>query len=123
MAHTILLIEDDPTSQALVKFGLAEKKYVVITAEDGEEGLVAAQEKKPNLIVCDVQMPRMNGYEFMTELKKHEDLAQIPVIMLTGNETMQQIFQMEGVQGYFVKPVNLPELREKIVAILGENPI
>lgn len=122
MAHKILVVDDERITVALVKFGLAEKMYDVVVAHDGAEGLEAVQAEKPDLIVLDVQMPKMNGFEFMNELKDIQGVDTTPVIMLTANETMEDVFKLEGVKGYFVKPVNLPLLIEKIVECLGENP-
>lgn len=122
MAHKILIVDDEKINIAIVKFGLAEKRYEVVVANDGVEGLQMVVKYKPDLIILDVQMPNMNGYEFMTELKNLEYIIPPPVIMLTGNETMQDVFRLEGVKGYFVKPVELNALHKKIVECLGENP-
>ena len=114
MAQKILIIDDDKINVALVKFGLAESGYEVTAAYDGDEGLKVFDAKKPDLIVLDVHMPRMNGFEFMTELRKRHGYQATPVIMLTANETMEDVFKLEGVKGYFIKPVILPELVETI---------
>ncbi len=122
MAHKILIVDDEKINIAIIKFGLAQQRYEVVVANDGLEGLEYVKKHKPDLIILDVQMPNMNGYEFMTELKNIEYIIPPPVIMLTGNETMQDIFKLEGVKGYFVKPVELPDLLKKIVETIGENP-
>jgi len=121
-AHKILVVDDDRINQALVKFGLAEQRYDVVAASDGDEGLKVLQEEKPDLIILDVMMPNMNGHEFVTELKRLDGFARIPVIMLTSNETMEDMFKLEGARAYFVKPVKLPELVAKIREYLGDNP-
>ncbi len=123
MAHKILVVDDDKINVALVKFALAEQRYEVFYAYDGAEGLKVAQEHKPDLIVLDVHMPRMNGFEFMAELKQWQGFQTTPVIMLTANETMEDVFKLEGVRGYFIKPVILPELVQTIKQCLGPNPI
>ena len=123
MAHKILLIDDEKINVALVKFGLAAKGYEIVVAYDGDDGLKMVQEEKPNLIILDIQMPRMNGFEFMSELKGIQGFETTPVIMLTANETMEDVFKVEGVKGYFVKPVKLPPLIEKIVETIGPNPV
>jgi CheY-like chemotaxis protein len=122
MAHKILIVDDEKINIAIVKFGLAQQRYEVVVANDGEEGLGYVRKHKPDLVVLDVQMPNMNGFEFMTELKNMEYIIPPPVIMLTGNETMQDVFKLEGVKGYFVKPVELQDLLKKIVECIGENP-
>ncbi len=121
VAHKILVVDDEKINVTVVKFRIAEKGYEVSLAYDGEEGLKKVQSDKPDLIILDVQMPNMNGYEFMTELKQLEGFESIPVIMLTANETMQDVFQLEGVKGYFVKPVDFDALFEKINECLGPN--
>ena len=118
MAYKILVIDDDRINTALVKFGLAEQRFEVLTANDGQEGLEIVNKVKPDLIILDVQMPKMNGYEFMGELKTVNGGSAIAVIMLTANETMEDVFKMEGVKGYFVKPVHLPTLVKTIRACL-----
>ena len=122
MAHKILIIDDDKINIALIKFGLAERRYEVTVAHDGQEGLELVKKYKPDMIILDVYMPKMNGYEFMTELKSIDWLIAPPVIMLTANETMQDVFKLEGVKGYFVKPVEMKDLLKKIVECIGENP-
>ena len=123
MAHKILVVDDDKINIALVKFALAEQRYEVIAAYDGDEGLKRLEEFSPDLIVLDIQMPRMNGYDFMAELKAKQGFETTPVIMLTANETLEGVFKLEGVKAYFVKPVILPDLVKRIKQILGENPI
>jgi DNA-binding response OmpR family regulator len=119
--HKILIIDDEKINTALVKFNLSEKGYEVIQAQDGAEGIERVKEFQPDLIILDIQMPFMNGYEFMAELKRIQGVETTPVIMLTANETMEDIFKMEGVKDYFVKPVPMDQLFTRIVALLGEN--
>jgi len=121
MAHKILIIDDDRGNVALVKFSLARELYDLSFAYDGDEGLKILAEEVPDLIILDIKMPGMNGYEFLAELKKSDELADIPVIMLTANETMEEVFKLEGIKGYFVKPVDIPKMLAKIEEILGPN--
>lgn len=108
----VLVIDDDRLSLTLIRFALKESRFNVVTAEDGQEGLKAVHSESPDLIVLDIQMPNMSGFEFMNELKATG--KSIPVIMLTANENMQEIFLSEGVKGYFVKPVEPSTLVAKI---------
>lgn len=119
MSKKILLVDDDRINVALLQFSLKQKKYDVVSAEDGVEGLEAFNYEKPDLIILDVQMPRMSGFEFMSELRVLPGGAKIPVIMLTANENMHDLFYAEGVSGYFVKPVDPLKLEQKIAQILG----
>lgn len=119
MPATILVIDDDRLNTTLIKFGLKEDNYEVLTASDGQEGLELVKAAAPDLIILDVQMPNMSGFEFIGELKTLAGARTIPVIMLTANETMQDVFFSEGVKDYFVKPVNLPQLKTKVKALLA----
>ncbi|MBZ0167563.1 MAG: response regulator, partial [Candidatus Omnitrophica bacterium] len=110
MAHKILVIDDERVSLSLVKFGLAANQYDVSTAEDGDVGLEMVKSVKPDLIVLDIGMPKLNGYEFMQELKALEGHERTPVIILTANETMEDVFKLEGSQEYIVKPVDISTL-------------
>ena len=119
MAKKILIVDDDRINVTLISFSLREKGYEVLSADDGEAGIAAVKAARPDLIVLDVQMPRMGGFEFMAELKSVPGGNTIPVIMLTANETLQETFFSEGVKGYFVKPVDPEKLEAKIGQCLG----
>jgi DNA-binding response OmpR family regulator len=104
MAKKVLLIDDDPTLVKVVKPYLESHDYVVSIASDGEEGIQKTQKERPDLIVLDVQMPRMNGYTFIFELKKVSGMKAVPIIVLTAKEGMAEIFKVEGVKDYITKP-------------------
>lgn len=119
MAKRILLVDDDRLNTTLIRFALKEARYEIVTADNGREGLEAVKRDRPDLIVLDIQMPEMSGFEFMNEIKILPGAGDIPVIMLTANENMHDIFFSEGVKGYFVKPVDPPALLKKIHSIIG----
>ncbi|MCA9401700.1 MAG: response regulator [Candidatus Omnitrophica bacterium] len=123
MAHKILIIDDDKINTAIVRLPLAEARYDISVAHDGDAGLALVKEIYPDLIILDVYMPKMNGYEFMQELKTVKEGYFPDVIMLTANETLEAEFKLEGVKGYFVKPVEHEPLLKKIVECLGPNSI
>ncbi len=80
----ILLVDDDPDFVEATKIVLESKPYQVITAFDGDEGLEKARKEKPDLILLDIIMPRMDGFKVCESLKKEPELAKIPVIMITS---------------------------------------
>lgn len=121
MPHKILVVDDEKVSLSLVKFGLTANHYDVVTATDGDIGLEKLKEEKPDLVVLDVGLPNLNGYEFMQELKSLDDVSQTPVIVLTANETMEDVFKLEGIKKYYVKPVDIAELVGCIKQCIGEN--
>lgn len=104
MSKRILIIDDD---QALVKMMatfLTSHGYNAAGAFDGEEGIEQVRQQLPDLIILDVQMPRMNGYTFIFELKKIPNAGSVPIVVLTAKEGMAEIFKVEGVKEYVTKP-------------------
>ena len=104
MSKRILVIDDDPTLVKVVQPFLQSHDFLVSVAHDGQEGIEAVKKDIPDLIVLDVQMPRMNGYTFVFELKKITNSRTIPIIVLTAKEGMAEIFKVEGVKEYIKKP-------------------
>jgi CheY-like chemotaxis protein len=118
MKRKVLVVDDDRLNLTLLEIGLKHKDYDVVTAQNGEEALAVVKSEQVDAIVLDIQMPKMNGYDFMKELQVMPQ-GKIPVIMLTASETMQDVFFMEGVRGYLVKPVDLEKLDQKIMSSLA----
>lgn len=117
----ILLIDDDPDFVEAVKVIVEAGGYDVKIAYDGQEGLEAVAEEKPDLIVLDVMMPVMNGHEACAKLKENKDTAEIPVILLTAvadrvttsTYTHRDMLESEA-EDYMPKPVEPKELLELI---------
>lgn len=122
MSKKILIIDDDPMTLTMVNFLLKTNDYVTVTATDGQEGLVKYEQEKPDLIVLDVQMPKMDGFTFIQELKRVSDLKVPPIIMLTAREQLQSVFKMEGAVEYFVKPLDTKKLLKSIEHFLKTHP-
>ena len=104
MSKKILVVDDDPTLLTVIKPFLESRGYLVFVASDGEQGIQEAKKHNPDLIVLDVKMPKMNGYTFVFELKKIPTLLKVPIIVLTAKEGMSEIFKVEGVKEYILKP-------------------
>jgi len=124
MAHKILLIEDDKGTVEVIKNILTRKNYEVVEAYDGKEGIDKFQNEAPDLIVLDVRMPSMNGYEFIRTLRaeiRDSGEPMVPVIVLTAKEEMEEVFRLEGAKGYLVKPVDPVKLIQKIEECLGAD--
>lgn len=102
----ILVIDDDPVTVHTLESILSSNQYDVLKASDGQQGLDVLKKTDINLIILDVQMPNMNGYSFIFELKKIKGAFEIPLIVLTSKEEMEEIFKAEGVQDYLVKPIS-----------------
>jgi len=119
MPKCVLMVEDDPVSVKLVKSTLQSEGYEIITAQDGQEALDVLKKKIPDLILLDIQMPKMNGYEFIMKKSSDPALAGIPVIVLTSMDKTEPVFKRHGVKAYLIKPINTQDLLDKIQAIVG----
>jgi CheY-like chemotaxis protein len=119
-AASILVIEDDPLQRLAVVGILQRAGYRVLWAIDGEQGLEMARQSRPDLIVCDVVMPGMNGYQLVTTLRQEAGLAEVPVIMLTSlvERAQVRVGMNSGADDYLAKPINAAELRDAVTALL-----
>lgn len=115
----ILVVNDSPTERHVMVELLTKNGYQVVTAESGEEGVTKAKAEKPDLIIMDVVMPGLNGYQATRTLTRDDDTKNIPVLMCTskGQETDKIWGLRQGAQDYLVKPVNPEELLGKIAAL------
>ncbi len=116
----ILVVDDEPELVDMVKMRLEAGNYRVSTASDGEEALEKAKKEKPDLILLDISMPNKDGYTFLREAKKNESIKDIPVIILTAFSKMEDLFEIEGVKDYIMKPFDGQQLLEKINKYLEE---
>lgn len=114
MDKKILVIDDDPNIVELLKNRLIANHFQVVTAANGEEGVAALQAEKPDLVIVDVLMPKMDGYTFVRTLRRQESTKNIPVIVLTAKDKMKDLFELEGVKDYMVKPYRPEDLLERI---------
>ncbi len=119
MPKTILIVDDEPVARELARKRVTEAGYTVLIAENGEEALAVVNRTKPDMILLDVEMPKMNGYTFMGELIKMNLEPRIPVVVLTAHEEMGPIFKRHGVRGYLIKPLKIDEVLAKIKELTG----
>jgi len=121
---TVLLVEDDPDIQKVIQMSLKHRGVKkVVLANNGEECLAMVGEVKPDVILLDVMMPKLNGYETCRRLKEDPGTKAIPVIFLTAKA---QHFEMKkgleaGALGYLVKPFDPMTLHDQIVALVEQN--
>ena len=110
-AH-ILVCDDDPNSREIVQTFLESRGYSVLTAANGEAALAAVQGQRPDLILLDVMMPGMDGWEVARTLKDHVDYADIRVVMMTARSDFsdKQKGLQAGADDYLVKPIQLEDL-------------
>jgi two-component system alkaline phosphatase synthesis response regulator PhoP len=112
MAKKILVVDDEPHIVRLVEVNLQRAGYDVVKAMDGVEALEQVKAEKPDMVVLDVMMPRMDGFTVLKHLKADPETQEIPVIMLTAKAQDADIFKgwQSGVDSYLTKPFNPMEL-------------
>ena len=121
MGNTILIVDDSPTEIHVLKGILSKHGYNILVAENGEAGVEEAKNSKPDLILMDVVMPGLNGFQATRQLNRDPDTSEIPVILVTtkDQETDRAWGLRQGAREYVVKPVNADELLNKIKTLLG----
>lgn len=119
----ILVVEDDPSISMGLSMNLEAEGYAVAVAEDGEHGLRLAREFKPDLIVLDVMLPKLNGFEVLRTLRG-EGVA-VPIVMLSARGAeMDKVMGLElGAEDYITKPFGLAELLARVKAVLRRDAI
>ncbi len=115
----VLVVDDDPVVIRLVKEILKNQGYTVETAKDGIDAMVLVKKERPDLIVLDIMMPELNGYDVLRTLKFADEYKDIPVLLLTAREQEldKRIGEMMGID-YLQKPVNREAFIEKIQNII-----
>jgi two-component system alkaline phosphatase synthesis response regulator PhoP len=121
MTRTILVIEDDPSITMGLELNLRAEGYKVILAHDGEEGLAKARQEDVDLLILDVMLPRLNGFEVLRVLRGEG--SEIPVLMLSARGAeMDKVMGLElGAEDYVTKPFGLAELLARVRAILRRD--
>lgn len=119
---TLLLIDDDPNLILLVQDYLEFRGYQIITATNGAEGLKALEDNTPDLIICDVMMPEMDGYGFIQQVRQNPKTSWIPVIFLSAKSQIQDRIQglNQGADVYLVKPFEPEELVAQVESSLSQ---
>ncbi|MCL6520157.1 MAG: response regulator [Armatimonadota bacterium] len=112
MPRKILAVDDEKHIVRLVQVNLERQGYEVVTASDGKEALQKVEEERPDLVILDVMMPYMDGFEVLQNLRRNPSTRDIPVIMLTAKAQDADVFRgwQSGVDCYLTKPFNPMEL-------------
>ena len=118
----ILLVDDSSTVLLMEKMILSRSPYDLVTAADGQEGLDKAVAERPDLILLDVIMPRMDGFEVVRRLRQRDEMRAVPVIMVTtrGELASVETGYQSGCTDYITKPIDGVELLSKVKNYLGD---
>ena len=119
---TILIVEDSATERHAIKAALEKAGYTVLEAEDGESGVQMAKDKTPDLVLMDIVMPGMNGFQATRAITREASTSHIPVVMVTtkAQQTDQLWGERQGASAYLTKPLDMNELMATIKAQLDK---
>lgn len=119
----VLVIDDEQEILSVLDFRLSSWGYETVSALSGVEGLKIAADQRPDLVLLDVMMPGMDGFEVLKQLKGSEKTRDIPVIMLTVISAKKEIERgiAGGASFYLIKPYDVQELQQKIYHLIGEG--
>jgi CheY-like chemotaxis protein len=121
MAARVLLIEDNPANLALMQYLLKASGYTTLTAADGREGVAVARGASPDIILMDLQMPVMNGYEAARQLKEVPELRGVPIIAVTAFAMVgdRDKILARGFDGYIAKPITPERFVSEVEGFIG----
>ncbi|MCK5706018.1 MAG: response regulator [Candidatus Aureabacteria bacterium] len=121
---TVLIVDDEENARYILNLKLTMKKNItVFEAENGIEALKRVEEKKPDIILLDVMMPEMDGFETCKKLKEKQETEDIPIIFLTAKTRTTDVIQgiRVGVDDYITKPYDFNDLFDRIIKILDSK--
>ena len=120
----ILIVDDSPTEMYKLTGMLEKHGYVVLKAENGADGVALARQEKPDMVLMDIVMPGLNGFQATRQLTKDSETSHIPVIVVTtkDQETDRVWAARQGAKGYLTKPVEEETLILKLKQVLKDNP-
>lgn len=123
-AQTILLVDDEPMWLDVMRIVLKDEGYRTITVTSGEEALLKLQTRKPDLIMTDVRMPVMNGFDLYQRIREIPKLARVPIVFMSSIDDYyaKRTAKELGAQGYITKPSLSEDLRKSVRSFLEELP-
>ena len=111
---TVLIVDDEQQLALAIKIRLQSKGFQVTTATDGQQALTLLEQEKPNLVILDVLMPVLDGYSCLREINRRFGRGAIPIIVLTARDRMKDLFELEGIEDYIIKPFDHEDLLLRI---------
>jgi len=123
MAESVLIVDDDPVVRRMLQLSFESEGFDVITAGDGLEGLEAMRSGKPNVVILDIMMPKLDGMKVMNEVNADDDLRGMPVILLSAKATSLdvELGLKAGASDYVTKPCDPIELIDRVRSLLAKT--
>jgi len=121
MAYKILIVDDETELADKLAKKLNDNGYIASAIYDGNECLKRIKADKPDLLVLDIILPGIDGYSILRQLRAVEETRDLPIVIVTAKEMMKDLFEMEGVNDYIVKPINEDELLLRIFKALKSH--
>jgi len=121
----ILIVEDNPLNMKLFSAMIVAQGYEVLQASDGSSALALARQRRPDLIIMDVQLPDMSGLDVVHSLKGDDDTSEIPIIVTTAYALRgdEETIRASGCDGYMAKPIAIAEFLELIGSFMTPTPV
>ncbi|QFT85341.1 Transcriptional regulatory protein YycF [Halomonas sp. THAF12] len=118
----VLVVDDEPNIVLSLEFLMQQAGFEVVTAEDGETALARVSETRPDLMLLDISLPGIGGFDVLERLRADPDVARLPIIMLTahGREVEREKGLALGADDYITKPFSTRELVERVKRLLGD---
>jgi DNA-binding response OmpR family regulator len=122
--QTVLVVDDDAMVVRLVQMAFEIDGYTVLTASDGEEGLRRAREDRPDVILCDIMMPKLDGIAVTRALKADATTSSIPIVLCSAktSENDKSIGLAAGADDYVTKPFKVKDLVQRVAALVPPTP-
>ena len=123
MSEKILIIDDDIDTLRLIDLALKKEGYQIVTANNGQEGLLKMSRETPDLILLDIMMPEMDGYEVARRLRQKPETSKIPILMFSAKSQVDDKVKgfESGADGYLTKPTHPTELQTHIKELLSRS--
>ena len=123
-SRSVLVVEDSPGIRRLVEVCLRPLDLAITTRDDGPSGLAAVKELRPDAVILDIGLPKMDGWEVLVRIREDEAIADIPVLVLTAHaeEESRKRADAGGADAFVTKPFQPAELRRQVLALLEPDP-
>ncbi|HEX2274964.1 MAG TPA: response regulator [Acidimicrobiales bacterium] len=122
-AVRVLVVDDDPVILELLRINFEIEGYEVLAATDGEQGLAKAREEEPDVVLCDIMMPRLDGIEVVTQLRGDPRTAHLPIVLLSAKAQKVEVDRglSVGADDYVTKPFDPLELLDRVNTVLAKT--